>query len=179
MADIIESALPDIEFVRTPASEAASVPSETPTGKRRGRPPGSGTKSVAAMDRLQAEIVQEIIGLAVNVGTVSPLTAVVLDERADKTAKALVIIAGKSPRFLKGLESAVKAGAIVDLAVLPIMVGTAFMVDMERIAPDSFIARRTGMDKKHQELYPESWGSGVSETIVANGNGHRSGLYSE
>lgn len=132
--------------------------------KKPGRPSGSGggstggtRKSSSSLVKLEEELADALGGdLAASIGTVSPLVAFVLDDRAERTARALSRIAGRSPRFRKGLEAALTYRDFLTLATLAPAIAAAAMVDFNMIQPSSQMARRFGLDKAWDICYGES-----------------------
>lgn len=103
----------------------------------------------------------------------SPLVMAALDERADKTAHAIVILAGNSPRLINALKKTVKARAAITIAETLSAVSVAAMVDYNRMRYDSPIAQKFGVTENFEKVYT---------IIETNGNGgeptrSRSGLF--
>lgn len=143
--------------------------------KKRGRPAGASnlsssgggaprSKSVSALER---EIFEAIGGdLAATVGTVAPMVAYVLDDRAERTAHALANIASRSPNFKKGLEKALVYRDFLTLAALPPAIAVAIALEVGIIKPDSAMSRRFRLYEPYMAMYGEQ-GSEVSPEYQA------------
>ena len=167
--EVVESELPGIEFVGSPVVEEEKPQTE----RKRGRPKGSVSK--ASLDKLQEEIAESIVEASAAIAVASPLAMAVLDERADKTASAIITLAGGSPRLINALKKTVKARAVITIAETCSAVSVALMVDYNRMQPDSLMAQKFGVTGHYLIAYPPAENNG-------NGNGHvdiqtRSGLF--
>ena len=92
--------------------------------------------------------------VAVPIGMVSPLGCAVLDERADRTAKALCNIAANSPRMRKALERFVTGSSLVDVGGTMVAVFIAVSVDLHKIEPMSVPARFANVPELWPVVYP-------------------------
>jgi hypothetical protein len=146
-------ALPGVE-------EARSEQEEKPKGKPRGR----------AAVRIKLETLEVELGdrireyVAIPLGMVSPLGCAVLDQRADRTAKALCRVAATSPRMRKALERFVQGSAVADIGGTIAAVIIAVSVDMHKLEPDSMPARFAGV--------PEAWATVRPDEPYFSLNGH-------
>jgi len=93
--------------------------------------------------------------VAVPLGFMSPLACAVLDQRAERTAKALCRIAATSPRMLKALQRFVAGSAVVDLGGTAVAVVIALSVDLHRIEPTSMPARYARIPELWPMVYPD------------------------
>ena len=151
-------------------SEDADISEEAPYGykkdgtpaKKRGRKAGSsGTSSSpsrsGSRSNLEREIYEALGGdIAATVGTVAPLVAYVIDERAERTAKALASIAKRSPNFAKGIERILVYRDFLTLASLPPALAVAGMVEFGMIKPDSSMSRRFGLYDPWLAMYGDN-----------------------
>lgn len=140
-------------------------PQEAP--KRRGRPPG--TKNKPKFEGLEKEITEKLTEtVAVPIAFISPVAAAVLEQRKEKTAKALVRLAIKYPAFAKYLQVALEGTSAFDLAltVLAMIIGVS--VDVGAMQYDSFPATAFGIDKIVIEIYgqPEESTNGEASGIA-------------
>ena len=145
----------ELESSVLPPPEVTPPDGEEPK-KRRGRPPGS--KNKPKTDDLQKEVSEkltEVIGVPVSF--VSPIAAAVLEQRKEKTAKAIVALALQYPAFQAALNTFLQGTAIVDIGMTVIGMGIAFAVDHQQIEPNAMPAVIFGIDEIVVELY------GVSE----------------
>jgi hypothetical protein len=190
MPDLVETELPEIEFVTVPTGSDSESDDDAPWGykadgtpkKKPGRPGGSGggigsgarrTPSIK-LEKLQEDIADKITEYSAPVAFVSPLASGVLQDRANRTSKALVTLANRNPKFRKALDSLLGADALLELLILlPTALSVAVMVDYGRVAPDSAISRRFGVEKQWLLLYQESAGGNVNGSPVTT----RSGLF--
>src|SRR4051812_36722614 len=103
--NIVESEIPEIESIGSPVIEQ---PNSEPTGRRKpGRPKGSVNK--ASLDSLKKDLTDFMVEGSAAIAPISPLAMAVIDERAERTANAIVILAGSSPRLVNALKKSVKA----------------------------------------------------------------------
>src|SRR5690242_15840397 len=86
---------------------------------------------------------------------ISPLGCAVLDQRAERTAKALCRIAATSPAMRRALERFVQGSAMVDVTGTLIAVTIAVGVDLQRIEPTSMPAQFAGVPALWPMVYPE------------------------
>ncbi len=184
---IIESSIPPLDADENPPTD---FDPEAPYGrrkdgtpaKRRGRQPGStniGTGNRRVKVSLnQEELAQQIVEMSIPMAFFSPLASAVIDERADRTAKALITLAGNSPRFAKGLATFISGSAYAELVFLPIGILTAVMVDYGRMSHESFLAKKFNIDIHYntfmmtQTRITNEPGSNVG----GNGTGHYEGV---
>jgi hypothetical protein len=149
------------------SAEESGEDSEAPYGrnkdgsprKKRGRKPGTstgtGTRRSAKFEKsVIADKITEY--LAVPVSVASPLAASVIDDRSEKVAESLILLAGHSPRFAKGLAGFMKGSAYAELIMFPIAVTVAFAVDYQRISPYSFPAKQFKIDQFYEMLVAEA-----------------------
>lgn len=146
---VVESALPEIEFLVSPVPDEG----KTPTGEtKRGRPKGSVSKTT--LDKLQADLAESLTEASAAIAVASPLAMSALDERAEKTASAIVTLAGGSPKLINALKKTVKARAVVTLAETLSAVSVAAMVDFGRVHPDHMLAEKFGVTENYYKAYP-------------------------
>lgn len=172
--DVVESELPGIEFVASPVV-GEDTKTDTGTEKKRGRPKGSANK--ATLDQLRTDLTDFMVEGSAAIAPISPLAMAVIDERAERTANAIITLAGSSPRLIAALKKSVKAKAAIDLAMFPIAVSVAIMVDYNRMEPDSMMAQKFGITEHYVAAYPP-----VEHNGNGNGNGsapNRSGLFAD
>lgn len=138
-------------------------PGEKPKGKPRGR----------AAVKIKLENLEQDLGdrireyVAVPIGMVSPLGCAVLDQRADRTAKALCNIAAGSPRMRRALERFVTGSSLVDVGGTVVAVFIAISVDLHKIEPMSIPARFANVP----ELWPVAYPQEEMWTFSTNGHG--------
>jgi hypothetical protein len=166
MATLEKSSLPP------PAEkEGEEVDEDAPYGykadgtpkKRPGRPAGAsgGTRkatgtSVAKLKELKEPLAERLVEyLGPPIGFASPLALGVLDDRADKTADALINLAIKRPRIRKIVEGLVEGSSTVDLALTAVGIMVAISVDMQRSRPDTMVANYFDIPRIWEETYGE------------------------
>jgi len=133
--------------------------------KREKKPRGRAAAKIKA-EALEGEVADRIREyVAVPIGMISPLGCAVLDERSERTAKALCRIAATSPAMRRALERFVQGSAMVDLAGTMIAVTIAVGVDLHRIEPNSMPARMVGVPHHWMNIYPD-------ETMWQHSNGN-------
>jgi len=186
MADvIIESMLPPMGAdLSEPFDDpnATGFDPEAPYGrnkdgtpsKKRGRAAGStnvgGTsKRRTAVGLSEEALAQTIVEMSIPLAFFSPLASAVLDDRADRTAKALLTLAGNSPRFAKGLKTFASGSAYAELVMLPIGLLTAVMVDYGRMQPDAFLAKKYNIDQHYAQFMATS--TRITNEPGQNGSG--------
>ena len=183
--ELVESELPGIEFTKPDdfalgGEDDADAPygrkADGTPKKRPGRPAGgsSGTSTRKAptlsLAQLETELADKIVEVTIPFSLTSPLAGAVIDERAERTAKGLVTIAGGSPRFKKALEKAVKASAMWDVLSLPAGIAIAHMVEFGKLNPNAMISRKFHIDRHWVALgYNERFNP---ENMPAGQNGH-------
>ena len=181
---IIESALPPIEMNDTP--ETGGIDVEAPFGRKkdgtparkRGRQPGaSGASRSSGPLMSQDALAMTIVEMSMPVALFSPLAAAVIDDRADRTAKALLTLARQSPRFARALKGLNATTAYTELIFLPLGIATAIAVDYRKLPPDNYIAQKFGITEHYHRFVAANteqvgeWAANQSETVES-----RSGL---
>jgi hypothetical protein len=146
------------EAVDLPAPEGVSVSdseseSTEETGKKkRGRPKGSTNKP--KLDKLEADLTAALVAMSIPVQGVSPLTCLYLEERAEKNAKAIIVIASRNPRLRKGIERFIEGSSLIDLPITLVGVITCLQVERGGADPNSRIAQALKIDQLFAEIYP-------------------------
>lgn len=173
---IIETTIPPIELPGNPgATESSELPlegepgydPEAPLGrnkdgsprKKRGRKPGStnsGTTRTRGFAFNQEDLAQQIVEMTIPVAFVSPLASAVIEERAERTAKALITLARNSPRVAKALAGFQSGTAYAELLFLPIGIAVAVAVDYGKLTPDNFLARKYNIDTYYYQFVGEA-----------------------
>lgn len=125
---------------------------------RRGRKPGTSTGSGGRKAKFEKSLIADKITeyLAVPVSVASPLAASVIDDRSEKVAEALILLAGNSPRFARGLASFLKGSAYAELVMFPMAITVAFMVDYQRMSPYAFPSKQFKIDQFYEMLVEEA-----------------------
>jgi hypothetical protein len=177
---IISTDLP--EELDPPDNPGEEATEEAPYGykadgsprKRPGRKPGSGggggSKSLASMREPLIQRLVEYIGGPIML--ISPIGAAVWEERVEKTADSILILAARSPRWRKWVERLIAGSAGGDLGLTFVGVGTGILVDTERLSPEGRLQHYFGIDRIYEDLY------GAYVASQANGDNAR-GLYAE
>lgn len=144
--------------------------------KRPGRKPGStnsGSTSSRGLENLREPLTQRLVEyMGAPLMMVSPIGAAVWEERADRTADAILVLARRSPRWRKWLERFVAGSAGGDIGITMVGVVTGIMVDNGRVSPEGKIARYYGIDDIYTELYG-------AYDAAQNGNGYARGLFAD
>lgn len=172
MAELVTGALPPLEdgggtndgFVEVQLNKDG-----TPR-KKRGRPPGSknsGGGSISNLEGKLAESMRAYIGGPIAV--ISPLAMAVVDDRADRTASALCTVAARSPKMKKALETFVSSAGMMELALFPIGIAFAVMVDLGKVPYNSLPSRHFKIDKFAAELYGTE--APILQTVEPDGRG--------
>lgn len=144
--------------------------------KRPGRPPGSGgyTKKSSFSDTEKEKLADRFVEyLGPPISFASPLAFAVLEDRADKTATALIQLAKTRPRVAKFIRGMIEGSATVDIALTGVGMLTAIGVDIQRIRPDSMVSHYFKIDDFYVELYGQ-----ISEDI-RNGKVAKHGMMEE
>lgn len=163
MSELVESSI--TEDLPEPETDDGLGPSEEApygyfkNGKPRKHPPGGrATGSTRSVTVNQSELADKIVEyLGIPVSGFSPLAAAVIDDRAERTAKALMLLAGNSKRFARGLQLFMTGTAYGELIMFPLAVGFAVMVDMGRISPLAMPVQKFKITEFHMQLYPDEW----------------------
>lgn len=182
MSTVIEQTdLPEDLPTAEPAGDEPSE--EAPYGykadgtprKKPGRPSGtpgrsSGTRSLKNLKEPLTEKLVEYLGAPL--ALMSPLAYSYWEMRAEKTADALLVIATRSPRTRKWIERLIAGSATSDIGVTVVGLGTAMLIDAEKVSPEGRFQHWLGLDSLYVELYGEY----IEQS--ANGDNAR-GLYAE
>lgn len=158
---VVETELPGIEFLPSPVQEQSGGAGEK---KSPGRPKGSVSKST--LDKLQADLAESLTEASAAIAVASPLAMAALDERAEKTASAIVTLAGGSPKLINALKKTVKARAVVTIAETLSAVSVAAMVDFGRVHPDHMLADKFGVTENYYKVYPPENGNQNEDVSV-------------
>lgn len=145
-----------------PATEEVSE--EAPYGykadgtprKRPGRKPGSpsGGGSTKSLQGLREPLIQRLVEyIGGPIMLVSPIAAAVWEERVEKTADSILVLAARSTRWRKWVERLIAGSAGSDLGLTLVGCATGFLVDMERISPEGRVQHYFGIDRIYEELY--------------------------
>lgn len=166
MTDIFEESPPEeipdsrIEIIEpeddAPYGLKADGTPRAKPGRKTGSSGGgsSGSKKSVSLANLEAEVADALGGdLAASIGTVAPLVAWVLTERADRTARALSRIAQRNPRFKDALVKALSYRDYVALAALPPALAVASMIEFGLLNHESMMSKRFGLDHAYEMLY--------------------------
>lgn len=181
---IIETDAPDdVDPPDNDVTPEAETSEEAPYGykadgtprKRPGRKPGSGTgtSSNRGLESLRAPLVQRLVEyIGGPIMLVSPIGAAVWEERVDKTADSIMILAARSPRWRKWLERFVAGSAGGDLGITLVGVATGVLVDSGRVEPYGKLQHFYNIDAIYNDLY--------GEYVAAQSNEDNArGLYAE
>lgn len=126
--------------------------------KKRGRAKGSTggggrTKNLSHLKEPLMDRLVEYIGAPI--AFVSPIGAMVWEDRAEKTADAILILASRSVRWRKWVERLIAGSATSDLGITIVGVFTGWLVDIERVDPEGAFPRRFKIDMFYHEIYGE------------------------
>lgn len=111
--------------------------------------------SARIREELVSDLTREIAFFGTGMSKVLPTTGLTTFKRAERTAQALVKVAGDNPRLLAALELGAKAVSYVDLGETGVAIGTALLVDLGRMNPDSAMANMVGVSETWHELNDE------------------------
>ena len=168
--------LPEPEATDEPTEEAPyGYKSDGTPRKKPGRPSGGGGGSGKGSggkinkEQLTTRLVEYFGGPLV---FVSPIAAAIWEERAEKTADAIIVLAARSPRWRKWVQRLLTGSAAGDLSITMVGVGTGILVDTGRLEPDGKMARYYNIPQIYTELY------GAYESAQQNGAEQR-GLFAE
>ena len=140
--------------------------------KKRGRAKGStgatggSSRGLAGMREPLIQRLVEYVGGPIML--VSPIGAAVWEDRVEKTADAILILAARSPRWKKWVERLIAGSAGGDLGLTFVGVATGILVDAERIEPNGRIQHYFNIDTIYVELYGE-FVSGRNDSDNARG----------
>jgi hypothetical protein len=179
--ELIETELPPLDPTEGATDEAPyGYKKDGTPAKKRGRQAGSGGGTSTGSGKVN--VTQEVLAdkivelLAIPLGYGSPLALAVVDDRAEKFAASLLVLAKQSPRIAKAVNSFVKTSAYGELVIFPIAVGLAVMVDYGQLPPDMIVARKLGITDKYILLHQDDWKSQGESESNGNGTGPHSGL---
>jgi len=146
--------------------------------KRPGRKPGSGTggttpRSSKSLQSLREPLIQRLVEyIGGPIMLVSPIAAAVWEERVEKTADSILVLAARSARWRKWVERLIAGSAGGDLGLTLVGVATGVLVDTGRASPEGKVQHYFGIDRIYEELY------GAYEEHSQNEENAR-GLYAE
>jgi len=159
MTELIESELPKPEWESVP-----SPVSEAPAEKRKpGRPKGS--VSVAKQDVISGELETKLLEVFIPIGIASPLAYCVLEDRAARFSKALVRRSSRNPKLKAAIDTFLSGTDFVDIAMLPVGMVIAALVDYNRIGAESKPAHYFKID----EFWMQEYGQSTEEEQSTNG----------
>lgn len=145
------------------------------SGKPRKTPPGGGGggttripgKSLSSLKEPLADRMVEYLGPPLAI--LSPLSVAVLDDRAEKTADALISIAVRRPRVRKMIERFIEGSSTFDLGATVVGLGVAIQVDHGRMEADANLARYFKIPELYRETYGEDPETHHEEEFSPNG----------
>jgi hypothetical protein len=144
--------------------------------KKPGRPkgsPGTGGGSTRSLSSMREPLIQRLVEyIGGPIMLVSPIGAAVWEERVEKTADSILVLAARSSRWKKWVERLIAGSAGGDLGLTFVGVATGILVDMDKVAPEGKVQHYFGIDRIYEELY------GAYVEHSTNGDNAR-GLYAE
>lgn len=135
------------------------TPKLTPSGRVR-RTRGSKTQTsstkvkAADLNAIKSDLVELFAFGAVSSAPLLPTVSLVLVERGELTADAIVSIAKDKPRMLASIQRVSKVGPVVVVVQTGVTVVAAAMVDMNRAPADNPLAVMTGVTEKWRQTHP-------------------------
>jgi|SRR5882672_3865678 len=172
MVELETGVLPGAE---SDSSDDSNFDPEAPYGrkkdgtpaKKRGRQPGSSGVRRSRVNISEAELQEALVDI---IGTpflvVSPLAVSVIDDRSERTARALIRLSSRSPRIAKMVNTFVEGADYKELVLFPVAIAVAVLVDAQRLAPDSMPAKHFKIDDFWNELYEDT-----KNAYAGNGQG--------
>lgn len=162
MTELVETPV-DLETEPEEPSEEAPYGYKadgTPRAKP-GRKSGSGggtggatRRSSASLQSLREPLIERLVDYgAIPLAMTSPIAAAVWEDRAEKTADAILVLAGRSKRWRKWVERFVAGTAAGDLGITFAGVFAGMLVDAGRMSPNGKMAHYYGIDEIYEELY--------------------------
>ena len=127
------------------------------------RPDLAGVES--QLKRIQEELADDIRLLGTLAGPIFPVTGYYVFENADPFTIALLKLAKNNTRVLRVLHRAAQVAPIYTVA--EVVAGTAYsvQVDQHKVDPHNTLARRLGVSRAYDAVYPEE----AQVNVTANG----------
>lgn len=143
-------------------AKAAEKPT---TGKRRGRPPGSGRgqkfeqRLAALQEKLSSEMFQAgaLIGMPFNV------TGYYICQESDNFTKALIQLASRRPEWVDALETIADLQPGIVVGRTAFGVGAAFAVDREKVDPEKPFLKFLGVYSAWKAVQNKGGMDGLAE----------------
>lgn len=174
----------DIDPPDNPDATPEDATEEAPYGykadgtprKRPGRKPGSTSSggTSKSLQGLREPLIQRLVEyFGGPLVFVSPIAAAVWEERAEKTADAILVLAARSNRWRKWVERLIAGSASGDLGITLVGVGAGILVDSGKLEPQGKIQSYFHIDQIYVELY------GRYQEATTNGTVEERGLFAE
>lgn len=108
-----------------------------------------------SLENIAEELADDLMLLAMMVGTFAPVTGMYLQQRADPFTTAIVKLAAKNQRILRVLHRAAQVAPVYTVAET--LAGTAYavQVDMNGKDPHNTIGHRLKVDKAYDAIHGE------------------------
>lgn len=141
--------------------EDGVTPKLTPSGRirrtRGSRTQTSSTKAKASdLNAIKADLVELFAFGAVSSAPLLPTLSLVLVERGEVTADAIVTLAKDKPRMLASIQRAAKFGPVVVITQTGLQIFIAVSLDLNRAPWDNPLAMMTGVSQKYQQTHPNA-----------------------
>lgn len=120
------------------------------------RPSFAGLES--QLQRIQDELADDIRLLGTLAGPLFPTTGYYLYERADPFTIAVLKLCKNNQRMLRVLHRAAQVAPVYTIAESAAGVAYAVQVDQKRADPHNNIARRLGVERAYNAVYPQNNG---------------------
>jgi hypothetical protein len=115
--------------------------------------------------RIQGELADDLKLLATLVGPLFPVTGYYVFEQADPFTAAILKLAKNNTRVLRILHRAASVAPIYEVAQTVAGTAYAIQVDTKKADPHTTVARRLGVTRAYDTVYPED-----TNNVSSNGN---------
>jgi hypothetical protein len=136
------------------------TPKLTPSGRirRAGRKTQKSTTTVKAsnLNSVRDDLVELFAFSAVSSAPLLPTVSLVITERGEMTADAIITIAKDKPKMLASIQRAAKFGPVVVLAQTGVHLFAAITLDVGRAPVDNPLAVMTGVSAKYHQTHPNT-----------------------
>lgn len=143
----------------TPSGRKKRIPSRcdlhsTNVRLSKERPDFTGVES--QLQRIQEELADDIRLLGILTGPLFPVTGYYVTEHADPFTVAILKLAKNNQRILRVLHRAAQVAPIYTVAECVAGTAYAVQVDTHKVDPHNNIARRLGVSRAYDAIYPNS-----------------------
>lgn len=116
--------------------------------------PGRRSAGNARKAELVDKLCDPLAKFAMGLMFIAPTVAMVLTERAEVTARAVIDVASQNPRFLAALERVSTSASVFELVQTGLMCAIGASLDFGKLPPDHPMAVLTGVAAHYHRVHP-------------------------